>query len=120
MHVQSTLRESLQEKLRGGDDSNNYPCQVISLAGQIEFTARCEEALRSSRLIALQEDLRLKLLNFTESRGPDRRFMLTSGKALVLDLIHSMDVVDHLLQENASQPTDWTWSRQVLRMPTRT
>ena len=34
-------------------------------------------------------------------------------KALVMDLIHNMDVVDQLLAANVTAPTDWAWRKQL-------
>ena len=31
----------------------------------------------------------------------------------VLDLIHSLEVVNSLIADGARQPTDWAWSKQL-------
>ncbi len=52
-----TLTELLKECIRdsksaraGGMDPNKYPSQILCLAEMVQFTERCEEAIRSHNL----------------------------------------------------------------------
>ncbi len=52
-----TLTELLKECIRdsksaraGGMDPNRYPSQILCLAEMVQFTERCEEAIRSHNL----------------------------------------------------------------------
>ncbi|KAL3676900.1 hypothetical protein R1sor_026848 [Riccia sorocarpa] len=108
-----TLQGLLEDNLKQRRDGIQYPCQILSLAGQIKFTLSCEEALQVGALRSLHQELSRKLLTLTEYGGPDAALKRSSVKALVLDLIHAVDVVDRLEEEKASQTTDWAWSRQL-------
>lgn len=53
-----------------------------------------------------------QLKAFTESHVED--FVLSLKlKALVLDLIHRVDVVEQLIKEKAANANCWTWQRQL-------
>lgn len=39
--------------------------------------------------------------------------MLSKLKALILDIIHNIEVVDLLIEKNVNEVTDWSWHKQL-------
>ena len=64
----------------------------------------------------LQKMLRNVLEKYTSvdySRSTDSSLLELKYKALIMDIIHYIDVVDQLLAENCKNLGDWTWQRQL-------
>lgn len=53
----------------------------------------------------------MKLEQYTGIKGEG--LVLLQLKALILDLIHNMEVVDLLIQERITDPKDWAWHKQI-------
>lgn len=93
----------------------SHPPQVLCLAEEIRFSTDVEAALSAgggSKLDGVLNSQNDQLKAFTESHVED--FVLSLKlKALVLDLIHRVDVVEQLIKEKAANANCWTWQRQL-------
>ena len=89
--MKQTLTELLKECIRdaksgrgGGLDPNKYPSQILCLAEMVQFTERCEEALKTHNLPNFHREMEQQLESYT------RVDISSSGKgdteAHVLDL----------------------------------
>ena len=105
--------------------------QVLCLVEFAKFTERCEQALRDGNLASLKQDVERQLAAYTavpassdeddDDDGKDSATTDQTGdkvlalklKALVLDTIHNMHVVDQLIQANVRSPEDWLWQKQL-------
>ena len=58
------------------------------------------------------DDIRIGRLHGTSLPDPSP-LTATKVKALILDLVHNMDVVDQLARSDCRAPTDWAWSKQL-------
>jgi dynein heavy chain 2 len=94
-------------------DYEKFPSQILSLADQVHFSKRCEVAIARGALPALLSDLRDQLQEYTSFDVEGMRVMQLKIQSLVLDLIHSIDVVEQLQTENCSETTNWAWQRQL-------
>ncbi|KAK6020486.1 hypothetical protein OSTOST_13860, partial [Ostertagia ostertagi] len=100
--MRSTLRKLSVEAIRDVNvDPARYPSQVLCLAEQVRFCQSCEQTLDGSRdfdklKAALQEQLKA----YTNTKVSDIVLDLKL-KALILDLIHHIDVVDQLIASHA-------------------
>lgn len=99
--------------LRTKDDTDKFSCQVVCLAAQVEFTQQCEECLQQGTLRILRIELAQRLKSLTTRGTTSHSNLGLNIKALMLDAIHAIDVIDHLVLEHATQPDDWAWFRQV-------
>lgn len=109
----STLSALLVECVEGEADLSKYPSQVLCLSEQVHFTNRAERALTDGNLRGLRERLNGQLATYTDTDLSSERLLQLKVKALVLDLIHHMDVVDQLESSGARTLTDWQWSKQL-------
>ncbi|GBG84158.1 hypothetical protein CBR_g38132 [Chara braunii] len=79
----------------------------------VDFAQRCEIAIKEGTLAPLQFELRQLLKEYTSFSLDGQHFLNLKIKALVLDLLHAIDVLDQLLRESALSIDDWTWMRQL-------
>nr|CDJ93573.1 Dynein heavy chain and ATPase associated with various cellular activities domain containing protein [Haemonchus contortus] len=112
--MRSTLKKLSVEAIREENvDPARYPSQVLCLAEQVRFCRDCEQALDGSRDFAkLKASLQEQLKTYTNTKVNDVVLDLKL-KALILDLIHHIDVVDQLISNKASSSQCWTWQRQL-------
>ncbi|VDL62610.1 unnamed protein product [Nippostrongylus brasiliensis] len=112
--MRTTLRKLSVEAIRDENlDPARYPSQVLCLAEQVRFCHDCEQALDGSRDFAkLKAALQEQLKAYTNTKVNDIVLGLKL-KALILDIIHHIDVVDQLISSNAGSTQCWTWQRQL-------
>jgi dynein heavy chain 2 len=86
------------------------------LAESIAFTERCEKAISSGELQALHRTLKDVLEKYTNAdygKAADRHLLELKYKALIMDIIHYIDVVEQLVSEGCKSANDWPWQRQL-------
>ena len=94
-------------------DYEAFPSQILCLADQVHFSKRCEAAIAQGALPSLLNDLRDQLQQYTSFDVEGMRVMQLKIQSLVLDLIHSIDIVEQLLEETCSDVGQWAWQRQL-------
>ena len=89
----------------------------MCLAEYVLFTERCEQAIDSGKLHIFKNDLESRLEGYTSTDisgdGSEASVLELKLKALILDLIHFVDVVDQLQKENVRNRNDWIWQKQL-------
>ncbi|CAN0042899.1 unnamed protein product [Ascophyllum nodosum] len=111
--MKNTLTSLLQECLRGQVDYERYPSQLLCLAEQIKFCDHVEIAVSQGNAGELMAPLRELLEQYTAYDLSSRPLMQLKIKALVLDLVHSIDIVDQLQKSGVESLKDWTWQKQL-------
>jgi dynein heavy chain 2 len=120
--MKNTLRILLVECLTelrkdsGNLDPLKYPSQILCLAEAINFSEKCEFSIRNGNLDQYLNDLKLQLESYTSVSldGDDESVVLQLKlKALVLDLIHYIDIVEHLVREKVKDTNHWMWQKQL-------
>ncbi|XP_069942834.1 cytoplasmic dynein 2 heavy chain 1 isoform X1 [Cherax quadricarinatus] len=125
--MKRTLKELLRECLKEGHtdagmDPLKSPSQILCLADAILFTERCEESIQEGRLSNFKKELEAKLESYTSvdlsSDGSpegkaDSLVLELKLKALILDTIHNIDVVNILITNNILSVADWAWQKQL-------
>ncbi|KAJ7398962.1 hypothetical protein BTVI_119896 [Pitangus sulphuratus] len=108
------------KKSQGSIDPSLFPSQILSLAEQIQFTEDVESAIKSHNLQQLELELMAKLDHYTNiGSGIENTGSTESGilefklKALILDIIHNIDVVKQLNQAQVHDIEDWAWKKQL-------
>ncbi|XP_071483964.1 LOW QUALITY PROTEIN: cytoplasmic dynein 2 heavy chain 1-like [Diadema antillarum] len=127
--MKSTLKKLLIDCLKAhkssssgaGVDPTKYPSQILCLAAQIQFTEQCEAAISENSLHELLIELEQQLEGYTSAdiggaageRNVAIHVLELKLKALILDTIHSIDVVQLLQKNNVTSLGDWLWQKQL-------
>ncbi|KAL3906894.1 MAG: hypothetical protein SGPRY_010376, partial [Prymnesium sp.] len=90
------------------------PWQVLCLGESVSFTRDAENAMARGKqgVSALKMELVKRLQDYT-SYDTDDKLLQLKVKALLLDLIHNMDVCDQLVAAGTSSPAEWAWRKQL-------
>ncbi|GLH06946.1 Dynein heavy chain, cytoplasmic, partial [Gryllus bimaculatus] len=127
--MQMTLKKLLLECLEdsrsgsGGADPLKFPSQILCLAESVTFTERCEQAINGGDLQSLLSSLKEQLESYTrlslewasgkKSEVTEDSVLELKLKALLLDTIHHISVVEHLIGQEVNSIDDWSWQRQL-------
>ncbi|XP_032214095.1 cytoplasmic dynein 2 heavy chain 1 isoform X5 [Mustela erminea] len=124
--MKQTLKQLLVEcvtagrSCQGSIDPSAFPSQILCLAEQIKFTEDVENAIKDHSLHQIESQLVAKLEHYTSvDTGGEDPGNTESGvlelklKALILDIIHNIDVVKQLNQVQVHTTEDWAWKKQV-------
>ncbi|CAH1776602.1 unnamed protein product [Owenia fusiformis] len=123
--MKDTLTQLLVECLRdaksggqGGMDPNKYPSQILCLCEQIQFTERCEDAIRSNNLLGFNSEMGQQLESYTNvdingAGDADAHVLDLKLKSLILDTIHAIDVISQLQETKCRNIEDWSWQKQL-------
>eukprot|EP00051_Salpingoeca_urceolata_P021875 m.349048 g.349048 ORF g.349048 m.349048 type:complete len:4259 (-) comp19881_c0_seq4:199-12975(-) len=122
--MKATLRALLSDCVNDADTNpSKYPSQVLCISEQVVFTQRCAKAIEAGALGQLKKELQGQLDAYTSTKiggGDEDSAVLDSKlKALVLDVIHSIEVVSLLAEVGASSVQDWEWQKQLRYSLTR-
>lgn len=111
--MEETLAASVvQCRTEGSLAFDNYSSQVICVTDIVRFTAETENAIKQGKLQAHLEKTRTHLQSLTAIESEDRLLQLKI-QALVLDVIHNVDVVELLVQKNVTSTDSWFWQKQL-------
>lgn len=94
-------------------DYREFPSQVLCLAEQIRFCEQAEAGIKNGSIADLKTSLHDTLRELTSLDLSTEVLMSLKVKALVLDLVHHIDVCEQLLAANCRSPTDWIWQKQL-------
>ncbi|KAJ8280434.1 hypothetical protein GJAV_G00054510 [Gymnothorax javanicus] len=122
--MKETLKQLLCECVtagkRGDVDPSRYPSQILCLAEQIQFTEDVESAIRHQNLQQLELELMAKLEHYTsvdssaeETGATDSSVLQLKLKALILDIIHNIEVVKQLMEAQTHSVDAWAWKKQL-------
>lgn len=95
--MKATLQGTLPGCMRA-KDFKAHPSQVLNLEEMCTFTSKAESAIQRGSLPALQKELHGQLQEYTAADYTGYRVMQLKIQALVLDLIHNIEIVDQLLE----------------------
>ncbi|KAF4526157.1 hypothetical protein B566_EDAN008193 [Ephemera danica] len=113
--LQRSLVQCLEQarKSSSGADPLSYPSQILCLTESILFTERCEHAITSSKLQALQTSLKSQLWSYTSQELPQEGDVLELKlRALILDTIYHINIVKKLLDDEKGLSVDsWQWQK---------
>ncbi|RLN86865.1 hypothetical protein BBJ28_00018703, partial [Nothophytophthora sp. Chile5] len=94
-------------------DYQAFPSQVLCLAEQIRFCSQAEAAIKNGSVLDLKRSLQDTLRELTALDLSTELLMSLKVKALVLDLVHHLDVCDQLVAANCRSTSDWIWQKQL-------
>uniref|UniRef100_A0A915PL62 Cytoplasmic dynein 2 heavy chain 1 n=1 Tax=Setaria digitata TaxID=48799 RepID=A0A915PL62_9BILA len=94
-------------------DPGKYPSQVLCLSEQIRFCQGCERILSGvGDLKNYRKQLEETLANYTKSETTDTVLKLKL-KALIMDIIHNISIVDELINNSPCSKSSWIWQKQL-------
>ncbi|CAM9144794.1 unnamed protein product [Heterosigma akashiwo] len=111
--MKETLAAQLARCLEGEPDYEAYPSQVLCIAEYIKFTNQAEVAISNNSFRDLKDSLTKLLSQYTSYDLSTQPLMSLKIKALVLDLVHNMDVVDQLARHRVEDLDLWVWQKQL-------
>uniref|UniRef100_A0A158Q7Q4 Cytoplasmic dynein 2 heavy chain 1 n=1 Tax=Elaeophora elaphi TaxID=1147741 RepID=A0A158Q7Q4_9BILA len=95
-------------------DPGKYPSQVLCLSEQIRFCERCERILSGrGDLQSYRKQLKQTLANYINSKTTDQVLKLKL-KALIMDVIHNISIVDELIDNSPCHKSSWKQLRFYL------
>ncbi|OXB57863.1 hypothetical protein ASZ78_016437 [Callipepla squamata] len=126
VEMKETLKKMLIDcvdagkKSEGSIDPSLFPSQILSLAEQIQFTEDVESAIKHHNLQQLELELLAKLERYTsidtsmeDTDSTESGILELKLKALILDIIHNIDLVKQLNQAQIHSAEDWAWKKQL-------
>lgn len=121
--MKNTLKKSLSlclNESRNNDgeiDPLKYSSQILCLTEAIQFSVNCEKAIKEGKLGKYLNELQSKLDSYTSTdlgvADENTKVLHLKLKALILDLIHYIDVVHILVDNNVTSPEHWLWQKQL-------
>eukprot|EP01063_Lacrimia_lanifica_P011176 TRINITY_DN1797_c1_g1_i1.p1 TRINITY_DN1797_c1_g1~~TRINITY_DN1797_c1_g1_i1.p1 ORF type:complete len:4267 (+),score=1793.68 TRINITY_DN1797_c1_g1_i1:109-12909(+) len=111
--MKSTLVNMLWDCVKE-NDLFKFPSQLLCLSELVHWTQKTRLAITQSKLPELRQDLTERLKTNTRSKSSaDDIVTVLKMKALIMDLIHSIDVVDQLIENKVRSDNDWMWIKQL-------
>jgi dynein heavy chain 2 len=119
MEMKNTLHNLLL-KCMDRSDIFNYPSQILCLSENIRFTSEIEAIITTKcGYSELLSKLELQLEKYTSidinsiEDKTERCVLDLKVKSLILDVIHFIDVINQLKEQDISNIHDWKWRKQI-------
>ncbi|EJD73854.1 cytoplasmic dynein 2 heavy chain 1, variant [Loa loa] len=94
-------------------DPGKYPSQVLCISEQIRFCEGCERILSGrGDLQNYRKQLKQTLANYINSGTSDHVLKLKL-KALIMDVIHNINIIDELIDNSPCSKSSWVWQKQL-------
>ncbi|KAL7696985.1 dynein heavy chain [Lotmaria passim] len=90
-----------------------YPSQILQVAQGIHFSRKVEGAIAAQSLKQLLEELRQRLDTLTAVTAELGPVEVLKVKALILDTIHNIEVVELLIARDVRRVEEWWWKKQL-------
>ncbi|XP_019385809.1 PREDICTED: cytoplasmic dynein 2 heavy chain 1 [Crocodylus porosus] len=126
LEMKETLKQLLFDCVTAGKssqcsiDPSLFPSQILSLAEQIQFTEDVENAIKEHNLQQIELELMAKLEHYTsidttmdDPGSGESGILELKLKALILDIIHNIDVVKQLNEVQVHSVDNWAWKKQL-------
>ena len=86
--------------------------QVLRLSANIHFTQKVEKCMQNGQLLQLKGDLQ-EQLSYLTSLQFDQDLQQVKLKALILDVIHNIAIMDDFLNHKVQRTSEWHWFRHL-------
>ena len=110
--MKATLKSSVAACLKVGSKLDDFPSQVLQIAENVKFANFAEVGIADGSLQEIHDQLSQLLKQYTSLENPTQLVSL-KVKALILDLVHNMDVLDQLQRADCRATSDWAWYKQL-------
>lgn len=109
----NVLAANLVDCLKNAPDISRFASQVLNLKEQILFAGNAEQAIKTGQLSKLRKEVVDDLTDYTAQDLSREPLAQLKVKALVLDVIHNLDVVDQLIASACTSVSEWAWQKQL-------
>jgi dynein heavy chain 2, cytosolic len=82
----------------------------------IHFSNNAVDSIKKGKLSNYKTDLMNQLQKYTTFNHNGDTLLLLKVKALIIDILHNIDVMDQLLTDGictSMNPNDWMWFKQL-------
>jgi len=98
--MRNTMDGLLKQTVQGqGLDIVNMPSQICCISEMISFSTNCVQAIKRGKLANYKGDLQKQLEGYMSFDHKGDNLLFLKVKALILDIIHNIAVVDALLAD---------------------
>nr|AAU93603.1 cytoplasmic dynein heavy chain 2.2 [Leishmania mexicana] len=116
--MQDTLHELLTSCVKQPDATTKdsvltYPSQILQVAQGVHFAREAEKAIAAQSLNELLTSLRRRLDGLVAMTPELDALQVLKVKALILDTIHNIEVVELLMKRNVRRVDEWWWKKQL-------
>ncbi|GET89825.1 dynein heavy chain, putative [Leishmania tarentolae] len=116
--MQETLHALLigcvkQSDATAKDSVLTYPSQILQVAQGVHFALEAEVAIAAQSLNQLLASLRGRLNRLIAMAPELDAVHVLKVKALILDTIHNIEVVELLMKRNVRSVDEWWWKKQL-------
>jgi dynein heavy chain 2 len=111
--MQETLAQLTVQCAKEGPEYDKYASQVLCLAEMVNYTMDVEKAIRDNKLSSLHSKLKKTLGDLTSVDVNNSKLLRLKVQALVMDLIHNIEVVQLLLDNKVGNVDNWLWQKQL-------
>jgi len=112
--MKQTLQKMLNKAVSEAQlDIVNNPSQISCLSELVNFTEMTYKCIASNKLGPYKQELTKKLESYIAYNAVDNMLLQNKIKALVLDIIHNIDVLDQLIKNQVTAPNAWQWFKQL-------
>lgn len=116
--IQETLKNEIvncsQIAELNNEALNKYPMQVICVARGIQFTKQTERAISSMSLSSALKSIRDEISKFASMKNQTQNSLLQIKlRGLLLDLVHYATILEHLVEANVTNASDWNWLQEI-------
>lgn len=90
--------------------------QVLCLSEQILFAERCEAAIMRNSLSSYLKELQAQLDSYTSltmNTSNEKPLIRLKLKALIMDTIYNISILEDLIQEKVRLKEDWSWQKHL-------
>jgi len=94
-------------------DIVNTPSQICCLSEMVHFSNNAIQAIKKSKLSNYKIDLQKTLEVYTSFDHGGDMLLLSKLKALTLDIIHNIEIIDVLINTGVKNPEQWGWYKQL-------
>ncbi|KAH8617995.1 putative Dynein heavy chain N terminal region 2 domain1 [Trypanosoma vivax] len=123
--MKETLKDLLAScvKVQEVTDSaciEKYPSQILQVALQVHFSLAVESAITSKSLEEVEKGLRQSLNKLTLTPSDVGVVTMLKVKALILDIIHQIEIIELLRAKRVDTLESWWWRKQLRYYMTET
>ena len=94
-------------------DIVNKPSQLCCVSELIMFTQGAITSIQTNKISNFKSELDNKLESYVTYDCGDNTLLITKLKALILDIIHNIEIMETLRQEKVSSISNWEWHKQL-------
>lgn len=113
--LKDLIRSCAQNDFLDEQHIKMFPIQVLCTAKAISFTRLTEKSINSMNLSSHLNTIKDEIDRYSSSKFQkvDNSLLQLKIRALLLDLVHHLSIVESLVAKNVTSDQDWLWLQQL-------